>query len=152
ALPFILITWGEKTIDSGLAGVLDATVPLFSFVMAHLAFSDDKLNRGKVMGLVVGFVGVVILALRGTDPTHENPLLGQLAVLVASCSYAYAAVILRRNLQHVDSFVIGGGSLVVGALAVVVVTLLTGQVLPSISALQPRTILAMLTLGIINTF
>src|SRR5712691_521999 len=120
--------------------------------MAHLALSDDKLNRVKLMGLAVGFLGVLVLALRGMDPTHENPLMGQLAVLIASFSYACSAIILRRNLQHVHSYVLGSGSFVVGAVTVLIVTLLTGQVLPSIGALQPKTILAILTLGIINTF
>src|SRR4051794_29723559 len=42
AVPFVLITWAEQHIDSGLAGVLNATVPLFSIVIAHLAIHDDK--------------------------------------------------------------------------------------------------------------
>src|SRR5512142_234448 len=98
AIPFILITWGENTIDSGLASVLDATVPLFSIVIAHLALHDDKITMGKIMGLITGFAGVLLLALRHSDPAHVNSLTGQLAVLAAAVCYACGAVFIRRNL------------------------------------------------------
>jgi len=152
AIPFLLITWGENTIDSGLASVLDATVPLFSIVIAHVALHDDKIHSGKVMGLLTGFVGVVLLALRHTTPSHPNPLEGQLAVLVAAIFYACGAVYIRRNLRHVDSTVVAGSTMISGAIGVSAVTLLTVRPLPNIAALQQGTLLAMLVLGFVNTF
>jgi drug/metabolite transporter (DMT)-like permease len=152
AIPFLLITWGENTIDSGLASVLDATVPLFSIVIAHVALEDDKIHAGKLMGLLTGFVGVVLLALRRVDPTHPNSIEGQLAVLVAAIFYASGAVFIRRNLRHVDTTVTAGSTMVVGAISVIAVTLLTVRPLPDIPALQPGTLLAMLALGLTNTF
>lgn len=152
AVPFVLITWGEQSIDSGLAGVLNGTVPLFSFVIAHLALHDDKLSPGKLAGLLAGFCGVVLLALRSADPTHTNSLEGQLAVLAAAVSYAFSAVFIRRNLRHVEPIVTAGTTLIVGAISVVVVTLLTAQPLPMLSTLNLRTILAVLGLGLVNTF
>src|SRR5689334_17923247 len=73
AIPFVLITWGENSIDSGLAGVLDATAPLFSLLIAHLALHDEKITLAKLLGLIAGFAGVVILAMRTADPLHPNP-------------------------------------------------------------------------------
>src|SRR5437867_12928527 len=61
AAPFFLITWGEKTIDSGMAAILDATVPLFTILIAHFVLHDDKITLPKVLGLVIGFIGVVVL-------------------------------------------------------------------------------------------
>jgi len=152
AVPFVLITWGEQHIDSGLAGILDGTVPLFSVVFAHLALHDDKLSLGKLFGLIAGFAGVIILALPSADPTHANPIDGQIAVLVASIAYAFSAVFIRRNLQHVEPIVTAGSTLCVGAISVITVTLLTHQPLPVVGDLQPKTILAVLTLGLLNTF
>lgn len=152
AVPFVLITWGEQHIDSSLAGILDGTVPLFSVVFAHLALNDDKISLGKLIGLIAGFAGVVVLALPSADPTHPNPLDGQIAVLVASIAYAFSAVFIRRNLHHVDPILTAGSTLCVGAASVIVVTLLTRQPLPVLGALQPKTILAVLTLGLANTF
>ncbi|MBN1965979.1 MAG: DMT family transporter, partial [Anaerolineae bacterium] len=64
AIPFFLITWGEQSIDSGLATVLNATVPLFSLVIAHFALSDERITSLKVVGLTSGFIGVMLLASR----------------------------------------------------------------------------------------
>ncbi len=151
ALPFVLITWAESHIDSGLASVLNATVPLFSIVMAHVALQDDKIHTGKVMGLITGFMGVVMLALRSTSG-QASPIEGMVAMLAATLSYAFSAVFIRRNLRHVDSTVTAGVSSIVGAVAVLTFTLLTVRPLPIISALMPQTALAVITLGVANTF
>ena len=63
-IPFALITWGEKSIESGLAAVLQATAALFTMIVAHFAFADERVTRRTVAGLVVGFAGVVVLASR----------------------------------------------------------------------------------------
>lgn len=64
AFPWILITWAELHIDSALATVLNGTVPLFTIVVAHLALHDDKMTVRRVAGLLLGFVGVVVLMQR----------------------------------------------------------------------------------------
>jgi drug/metabolite transporter (DMT)-like permease len=71
AVPFFLITWGEQTIDSGLATVLNSTVPLFSLVIAHFALVDERITGLKVAGLASGFVGVIILTSRN-DGRHAG--------------------------------------------------------------------------------
>ncbi len=95
AIPFFLISWGEQSIDSGVASILDATVPLFTIVIAHLALSDDKITLPKVIGLLAGFAGVLILMSKDIG-TSTSSLLGQLAVIVASVFYAISAVYARR--------------------------------------------------------
>src|SRR5258708_1111372 len=107
-IPFVLITSGEQMIDSGLASVLNATTPLFSIVIAHLALSDDRLYGGKILGLLAGFVGVIILASRSVDPNHPNPLPGQIAILVAAFFYAISAVIIRPNLRPLQPTIPAG--------------------------------------------
>ena len=61
ALPFALITWGETRIPSSLASILNGTVPLFAVVFAHFALHDERMTPARVAGLVIGFVGVVVL-------------------------------------------------------------------------------------------
>jgi drug/metabolite transporter (DMT)-like permease len=152
AIPFLLITWGENTIDSGLAGVLDATAPLFSLIIAHWALEDDKISLGKILGLITGFAGVVILAMRGADPNHANPIAGQLAVIVASVFYGGSAVYIRRYLRGADTVILPGGSLVSGALLVLLMTVLTVRPLPNPAVLELKVIGAVIVLGIVNTF
>jgi drug/metabolite transporter (DMT)-like permease len=152
AVPFLLITWGERTIDSGLASVLNSTTPLFSLVIAHLALADDRISLGKIFGLISGFAGVILLATRSIDPTHPNPLLGQLAVLGAAASYAAATVYIRHSLRHIDGVVTASMQLSTAAAMVVVVTLFTVRPLPVLAAIQPSAVLAVLVLGLLNTF
>ncbi|MCC7448957.1 MAG: EamA family transporter [Anaerolineae bacterium] len=151
AAPFLLITWAENQIDSGLASVLNATVPLFSIVLAHVALPDDKIHTGKVLGLITGFLGVVLLALRNS-PAQVSPLGGMIAMLGATVCYAFSAVYIRRTLRHVDSGVTAGVSIIIGAVAVIAFTLLTQHPLPVLAALSTQTVLAMLVLGLFNTF
>jgi len=150
ALPFGLITWGEQTIDSGLATVLDATVPLFTLVFAHFALADEHVDVYKVIGLGIGFGGVALLAGRDADSTSPNPLSGQAAVLVASAFYALSSVVIRRYLRRVDPYVIAGGSLMIGAVAILSATLLTAP-LPTISEISGQAALAVIVLALLNT-
>lgn len=152
AIPFILITWGEQSIDSGLAGVLNATVPLFSVIFAHIVLTDDKIHLGKIFGLITGFVGMVILATRATDPNHQNSVLGQLAILGAAVSYAFSAVFMRRNLRHVDSMVTAGMTVTYGAIATLFFTFITGAILPDVTKIPALILLSVLALGLLNTF
>ncbi len=151
ALPFTLITWGEQNIDSGLATVLNATVPLFTLMFAHFALADERISPQKVIGLLMGFVGVAILASRSAESSSPNTLSGQVAVLVASASYASSAIVIRRYLRRVDPFVIAGGSLMIGGVTVVTITLLTVRPLPDVGSLSIEAIAAVLTLALMNT-
>jgi len=101
ALPFTLISWGETQIDSALASILNGTVPLFTIVIAHFWLQDEKINLPRSAGLVAGFIGVLILVARDLDPDQllHASLLGQLAVLAAAASYAWAATFARRHLR-----------------------------------------------------
>src|SRR5258708_9010940 len=151
-IPFVLITSGEQMIDSGLASVLNATTPLFSIVIAHLALADDRIHSGKILGLLAGFVGVIILASRSVDPNHPNPLPGQIAILIAAFFYAISAVIIRRNLRHLEPTISAGRSIIVGGLVVIAITLLIDHPLPNLGALHSGPVLAVVALAILNTF
>ncbi len=96
AIPFVLLFWGQIHISIGLASILNATSPLFGVVVAHVLTHDDRLNLNRVIGLVAGFVGVVVLI--GPDLLQElgASLWAELACLAAACSYAFGAVLTRR--------------------------------------------------------
>lgn len=94
-IPFILIAWGETRISSGMASILNATTPIFMVVVAHFLTQDDRLTAGKVLAVIVGFVGVGVLV--GPDALAGNSeAVGELAVATAAFVYAFAAVYSRR--------------------------------------------------------
>jgi len=95
-IPFGLIFWGQTHIPSGLTSILIAVTPLFTVLVAHVATTDDKLTLARLMGLVVGFFGAVIVI--GPDLLHElgTNLAAEVATLLAALSYAVAGVYGRR--------------------------------------------------------
>ena len=151
AAPFTLITWGEQDIDSGLATVLNATVPLFTLLIAHVALADERITMQKAIGMLIGFAGVALLASRDAASSSPNPLSGQAAVLVASLCYGISAVTIRRYLRQVDRFTTAGVSLIVGGIVVVLLTLVAVRPLPDLGSLSQETVLATVTLAVLNT-
>ena len=101
AIPFALITWAEQYIGSALASILNGLVPLFAIVFAGLALHDEPIIVNRLVGLLVGFAGAVLLIARhvapapGHDPTLE--VVGELAVILSSASYAASGVFIRRS-------------------------------------------------------
>lgn len=96
-IPFSLIVFGETRISSGLASILNATTPMFTVLVAHVATANETLSRGKIAGVIVGFAGVAALvgpnALAGLG--REN-ITGEVACLGAALAYAFAGIYGRR--------------------------------------------------------
>ena len=111
AIPFFLISWGEKTIDSGVASILDATVPLFTIVVAHFLLHDDKMTVQKVVGLLIGFAGVVVLMSKDIG-SSAGSLLGQGAVILASAFYAGSSIYARKFTEDTSGIFRSMGPLV----------------------------------------
>lgn len=110
AAPFFLITWGEKTIDSGVASILNATVPLFTILAAHFMLHDDKMTTAKVSGLLLGFTGVVILMSKDIGASRSS-IIGQLAVILAAVFYAGSAIYIRKVTQNTAPILRSAGPL-----------------------------------------
>jgi drug/metabolite transporter (DMT)-like permease len=98
ALPFVLITWAERNVESSLAAILTSVVPLFVVVLAPLYIDDEPMRANGVVGLVIGFVGVVVLTGRSLGSMGSDTL-SELALLGAALSYAAGAVYARRNVR-----------------------------------------------------
>ena len=150
ALPFSLITRAEQSIDSSLATILNSTVPLFSLVIAHFFLGDDRLTRYRILGLLIGYVGVMVLVSRGLEDAENSPVSGQLMMLGAVICYSVAIIFIRARLRHVQPILVAGLSLVAGAGFVVPIGLVT-EGIPVFSTLQTDTIAAIMLLGTVNT-
>jgi drug/metabolite transporter (DMT)-like permease len=111
AVPFFLISWGEQSIDSAVASILDATVPLFTILIAHFLLPDDKMTLPKVLGLIVGFAGIIVLMSKDVNASSSS-LLGQLAVIVASLFYAISSVYARKVTEDTPGILRSAGPLV----------------------------------------
>ena len=123
AIPFFLISWGEQSIDSAVAAILDATVPLFTILMAHYFLRDDKMTWPKVLGLLIGFAGVVILMSKDMDASFGS-IMGQLAVVIACVFYAASNVYARKTTEDMPGILRSVGPLVSSTAAMWLATFL----------------------------
>ena len=109
-IPFSLIVWGQTHIESGLASILNATTPIFSVVLAHFLAREERLTTNRITGVTIGWIGVAMLigieSLRG----FGIEVMGQLAVVGATFSYACAAIYGRR-FKGINPLIVATGML-----------------------------------------
>lgn len=110
AIPFFLISWGELSIDSAVASILNATVPLFTILIAHFLLQDDKITALKVLGLLTGFAGVIILMSKDIGDSLGS-VLGQFAIVLASAFYAGSGVYARKTTHAMPGILRSAGPL-----------------------------------------
>jgi drug/metabolite transporter (DMT)-like permease len=96
-LPYLLISWGEQYIDSAVAAVLNSSAPLFTMIIAHLTLRDDRMSGMRLLAVMLGFAGILLIFSRGFDSGFGGTLLGKGAVILASVLYAFASVYARRT-------------------------------------------------------
>ncbi len=123
-IPFSSIVWGQQTIEAGRASILNSTVPLFTVVLAHWLLKNEKLTGAKLIGVALGFMGVLVL----TGPSAfsidtVNSVVGQIAILVAAVSYAFASI-FGKKLNHLDPLISAAGMLTASAVIMIPITLL----------------------------
>jgi drug/metabolite transporter (DMT)-like permease len=144
--PFFLIAYGERAISSSLAGTLLAAVPLMVVVIGPTMGVQERLSTRRLIGLVVGLLGVV--ALLGIDTVSgAEEWIGAICVLIAAVGYAIGPLIVQRHLPGSDSLGAVAVSLGIGAVVMAVPAFLTWPtVMPSGTAL-----VSVVILGIICT-
>ena len=127
AIPFALFSFALLSISTGLSSILNATVPLFGALVAWL-WLGDKPGTSRTVGLVIGFIGVALLASGKAsfkpDASGAVTAWGILACLLATISYAVAASFTRRYLSGLNSLMVATGSQIGAALGLALPTLL----------------------------
>jgi drug/metabolite transporter (DMT)-like permease len=148
-LPFLLISWAEIHIESGIASVLNSTMPLFTGLFAAIFLMDERLDMSRSLGLLLGFVGVVVMRGRAIADVTDSAALGQLAVVSASASYGATGVFIRSRFRDQDALTLSGFQLAIGFLLTTPFFLAVGGA--SDLGLSEKAWLSLLTLGIVNT-
>jgi drug/metabolite transporter (DMT)-like permease len=120
AIPFCLVVWGQSHIASGLAAILNATTPIWTVIVAHVLTDDEKMSSNRLLGVGIGFLGVVVLT--GADSLQRlgTNVLAQLAVLLAAVCYAFAGVYGRRfRRMGIEPIITATGQVTASALLLV---------------------------------
>ncbi|NBB83584.1 MAG: EamA family transporter [Alphaproteobacteria bacterium] len=95
-VPFTLIVWGQTQIASGLAAILNATTPLFTLIVAHVATRDERLTGQRLVGVAIGIAGVAVIVGGSALEGLTDAVPAQLACLGGALTYACAGVFGRR--------------------------------------------------------
>jgi drug/metabolite transporter (DMT)-like permease len=143
SLPFFLISWGQQTIDSGIAGMIMAIMPLMTMVFAHYLVEGETLNRYKIIGFSLGITGVALLL----GPVFEGgsrALLSGLAIFTAATCYAVNAILIKR-LPRFSPMVGACGVLIMASLVVLPFWLILS---PTNNSISENSMLAVIWLGI----
>lgn len=148
-IPFSLITWGEQTVDSALAAILNGTVPLFAIVLAALVLADEPITLNRVAGLLLGFGGVVILMSPNLRSGLQGSLPGQLALVGAAVSYGAAGVYARRTVRGVAPLT--SAFLEIGFAFVITLVLAFAIESPLTTRIEPSSVLAVVWLGLVGS-
>ncbi len=149
ALPFFLISWGQQHVTSGFTGICMTAIALMILPLAHFFVPGERMNLRKVIGFVMGFVGVALLiggkAFESSGADQE--LLGRFSILGATASYAICSIIVRQ-LPPVDSVGLATMLLWFGAIVILPIALIT-EGLPQ--AIDGQTFAIVAVLGLIPT-
>jgi len=147
AIPFSFFAWGEQTVPSSTAAVLNATTPIWTLLLS-LAVHRTRASLHTIVGVIVGFAGVAIVvysraAALGETAQHGNLVLGIIVIALAALGYAVATVIAKAKLQGLDPIGLAVTQLTLAALMLLPVA----AVGPHPAAFQLAPILAILVLG-----
>ena len=150
ALPFQLISWGQQYVTSSFAGLAMASMPLFVLPLAYFFNTNEALDRSKFIGLIIGFLGIVILFSPDFTLGNETSILltfGKLACILAAFCYASNSILMRK-LPRIDSVGLAAVSLLIGSLWVIIWALAIEGPPPRISL---ETLLILILLGLLPT-
>jgi drug/metabolite transporter (DMT)-like permease len=151
AIPFSLITWAELTVDSALAAILNAAVPLFVILIAAVFLRDERITFNRLAGLAVGFIGVVILV--GFDPAKlaSGNFAGEIALIGSTLSYACGAVYAKRNIHGLRPMIPAIFQVGFAFAMVTVLAFVFERPIDVVSRITPEALFAVIWLGILGS-
>lgn len=147
-IPFSLISWAELTVDSSIASILIGSLPLISFVLGHFFTSDEKLTPDRTLGVLVGFVGIIILIGPDAILSMGDSVQGQFAIILGGGGYVIASF-MARSMPKMEPRARAAGVLITASLISVPMALVVEQ--PWTMDPTPISLAALVVLGIFPT-
>ncbi|CAN2190552.1 RhaT Permeases of the drug/metabolite transporter (DMT) superfamily [Candidatus Nanopelagicaceae bacterium] len=143
--PWILITTAEQKIDSGLAGLLVSTVPIFATIITSLRGDHSVWQFKRIIGIVVGFIGLILVVGIESLSGNSDPL-SIAMVILAAMGYSYAVIMVTSNLPLVDGIAINGLAMAITSLFWAPVAIAQWP-----SSISLNSALSLLALGVFST-
>ena len=147
-IPWTMIAWGERSLDAGLATILNSTSPIFTFFLTLAITRHEALSSRKLIGVVAGMAGIcLIVGMQALTGLGEQ-LTAQIVTVLAAACYAGAAI-FSRGFKGLDPIVPAAGSLLCGAAVLIPISLVVEQ--PWTLAPSTNSMLALLGLAVFST-
>jgi drug/metabolite transporter (DMT)-like permease len=147
-IPFTLIAWAERSLDAGLATILNSTAPVFTFLLTFAITRHEPVTVRKLFGVLAGLAGIcLIVGVQALDGLGEQ-LVAQIAIVAATICYAGAAI-FSRGFKDLDPMAPAAGSLLCGATILVPISLVVDR--PWTLAPSASSVLALLGLAVFST-
>lgn len=148
AIPFTLIAWAERSIDAGLAAILNSMTPIFAFLLTVLITRHESVTVRKLFGVVAGLAGVcLIIGMQALNGLGDQ-LWAQFAVVAATICYAGAAI-FGKSFKDLDPMMPAAGSLICGAAILIPLSLVADR--PWTLSPSTDSMLALLALSVFST-
>lgn len=144
-IPLVFIPWGQRTVDSAVAAIILALVPVIVLVLAPFFSREDRWTRAAAISVALGFAGVVVLMLPSLERTVFAGILGELMILFAAVCYAMGMILMRR-VPHISPFLAMRNIFALGAVPVVLLALIVER--PWTVPLSWDSIFALVALGV----
>ncbi len=116
-----LLFWGEQYISSGLAAVLQSTIPAFGLVIAHFYLPGERMTPARILGIILGVIGVAVVFSNQLDVAGTKALVGCAALIVSSAAAAYSNVLVKAYGKHLDPAVLAGGQMFFGMIPLLLI-------------------------------
>lgn len=120
-LNYGLLFWGEQYISSGLAALLQATIPAFGLIFAHFYLPGERMTLPKVMGVLLGVIGVGVVFSNQLSVAGGKALAGCVALVMSSIFVSYSNVLVKARGQHLDPAILAAGQMFFGMLPLMIV-------------------------------
>ncbi|GAU80371.1 DMT family transporter [Bosea sp. BIWAKO-01] len=148
AVPFTLIAWAERSVDAGLAAILNATTPVFVFLITLALTRSREVDLRKAFGVAAGLAGITLVVGMQALGGFGSELTAQLAIVLATVCYACAAL-FGRNFTGFDPLIPAAGSLICGAALLTPVALVVDR--PWTLSPSQDSLFALLALAAVST-
>lgn len=149
-IPFLLFSWAQQHVTSGLASIYNATTPIMTAIMAWAVFRVERLRMTQILGILVGILGVMVIIAPWQGIDADQSLIAQLAILGATACYGFSLTYMRRFTR--DS---GMSSLVFSFLNIGIAAVIMTALAPFIAwapvRLDPAIVVCVLLLGCLGT-
>jgi drug/metabolite transporter (DMT)-like permease len=147
-IPWTLIAWGERSVDAGLAAILNSAAPIFTFLFTALVTRHETTTPRKLFGVIAGMAGIcLIVGVKALDQVGQE-FWAEVAIVAATICYACGAI-FSRGFQGLDPMAPAAGSLLCGTAILIPLSLVFEQ--PWTSAPSPGSVSALLGLAVFST-